>query len=68
MENPMGSYLWRQANVAAHVLPHSWALNLHQCAFGARWRKSTRIVIGCPTESGNLAINFPDRLRCHGKH
>ena len=43
-ENPRGSYLWQQfARPKLLVRPENTVVDLDQCAFGARHRKSTRL-------------------------
>jgi len=68
MENPMGSYMWRQEEFLNSVLPSATILDIHQCAFGSRWRKATKLVLGNDSETGKLATTFPQKLKCHGKH
>ena len=40
---------------------------VRQCAFGARWRKPTRLACGNPTSSLPFLLSHPQRLLCHGE-
>eukprot|EP00959_Pyramimonas_sp_CCMP1952_P065082 1358927-Pyramimonas_sp.AAC.1 len=40
LENLMISQMWRCRDTRQEALPHSWAVDLHQCSFGSRWRES----------------------------
>eukprot|EP00959_Pyramimonas_sp_CCMP1952_P175874 3675096-Pyramimonas_sp.AAC.1 len=67
LENPLASYMWRSKVMREKILPFSRALDLHQCAFGSRWRKATRVIFGCVTASGDLCLTNRGRLLCRGK-
>lgn len=43
LENPSSSYLWKDLRLQ-RVLEGAFSAKIHQCAFGALWRKSTTIA------------------------
>ena len=43
LENPASSYLWKDPALQ-RVLSNAYLAKLHQCAFGARWKKATTIA------------------------
>ena len=45
MENPLTSYAWHDESLKA-ALQQAEILDVHQCAFGARFRKATRLTFG----------------------
>eukprot|EP00959_Pyramimonas_sp_CCMP1952_P265111 5543672-Pyramimonas_sp.AAC.1 len=53
--------------MATHAMPHSRLLDLHQCAFGSKWRKATPVIFGGVTEVGDFALAYPGRLGCLGR-
>jgi hypothetical protein len=64
LENPSSSYLWCDKTLQRHVNAYA---DIHQCAFGAHWRKATRFGFG--NISSEQIQKFQDPCcRCHGKH
>lgn len=64
-EHPLNSYVFRTREMQELLAnPRVHTLVLDQCAFGARWRKSTRFVFGNVCEQDTMSL----RLRCCGKH
>jgi hypothetical protein len=45
LENPASSYLWSDP-VLLSVTDSATDATIHQCAFGANWRKETRFCFG----------------------
>ena len=43
-------------------------LDVHQCAFGSHWRKSTRLLFVYATQDVLDLRNSLHRVRCHGRH
>ena len=45
LENPTSSYMWKDP-LLSQALERATKVLLHQCAFGAAWRKATTIAFG----------------------
>ena len=67
IENPQTSYMWATPAMTKY-LGSSTVLDVHQCAFGSRWRKATRLAFSCPTSSTLWCKECLDKYRCHGHH
>ena len=48
IENPRTSYMWATPKMERY-LSTTTILDVHQCAFGSKWRKATRLAFSCPT-------------------
>ena len=51
LENPLSSYVWQDAKLQ-HVVRNGEVVDVHQCGFGARFRKATRLVFGNSSMNG----------------
>jgi hypothetical protein len=45
LESPLSSYIWQDAKLQ-QVVRNGEVADVHQCGFGARFRKATRLVLG----------------------
>ena len=67
IENPRTSYMWAVPRMERY-LNMTTILDVHQCAFGSRWRKATRLAFGCPTSAIMWCKEWEPFYRCHGRH
>lgn len=67
LEIPQTSYMWSVPPLRK-LIQQACVLDIHQCYFGSRWRKATRLAFWNPTGEVRWSAQNISSYRCHGKH
>ena len=67
VENPLGSHFWRVPE-GAKLLDLGHVLKVHQCSFGAHYRKATKLFFNMANPELSWNLCHEKSFRCHGRH